>query len=419
MSEIPYRPFPSPDNGIPKGGNSSGVAEATQSPVEVRKESATQAMWRRRPPEITARIDESFASTVKSEYGVLTGENKYLYTDTGVEYYGVAGVRSDELVKIFLSEADTPVPVLDAGAGNGMFSSELNKAYGERLSLHDISATDFRSEQDRTQWTASEYRTGNVEHLQDYYPPNSFGLEFSRLTITHTVDPLGTLSLLYDALQNGGIMAIDGFKIHGIDRPSAVIHALQAKGYEVAATYTYKLQGNELVEDKIGSLVIRKTADHPALDFPVDYNGLTSENPDDRRAKYAANPEAIATSPSTSPTPPEIQRYFSLMREIYPFLKEIPDDKYNDQLFVRCFGKESIFANTDAFPGTLSVLNAEWQNRLSLAESSDEFTDRLSLMREVTPLIPRVLELYAEQYIKKPKDDFKKELRERAHLPIT
>ncbi|MCH9632683.1 MAG: hypothetical protein S4CHLAM6_10210 [Chlamydiae bacterium] len=127
----------------------------------------------------------------------------------------------------------TDIRVLDIGTGNGLFIKNLNEAYGiSWKNLCGISAKDYRLQLPETTTVPDvSYRIQNIETIE-VNNFNKFDLIFSSHCFNYLYDPIGTLSLVFELLNENGSLFIDslGVSIYFLEK---LVKILKRHDYRV------------------------------------------------------------------------------------------------------------------------------------------------------------------------------------------
>ncbi len=307
-----------------KRGFETRVLRRTEHPT-------TQHLWQERPPELQDRIAKVFSTMNPDTVSgfIWHGSEKY--------YFGSKGkVSAQDVVLAIINEKPSgPIDVLDIGPGTGKFIEWLNHTYNHsrsdspKLIPHAIGAhTYWRSPQELA---VIGMKIGNAENLLQYFAPNSMDVVVSQMTFMHLVDRLGTLAQAYEVLKPGGVLMVDELESPGLEgQQPALVNYLNSHGYQVAATYDYRIYGEEVRPCRFNSLVIRKTK--PFLELPIKYNGLTKYSGLTKgRAQYALT--APLTTASEVKLSAKMVEFLGLMRQVYG---SWVDEKgyYEDEIFI-------------------------------------------------------------------------------------
>lgn len=237
-------------------------------------------LWTTRPQSIVARI-------IKNSENEMKRQPHYL--ETGAQEYSFGPgqkINTDEIVETILREKkeDESIDILDVGTGDGAMPLEGYKRFGkrhEKIKFHGISLHNYRNTFYAEKSNENiDYQVGDAERIftfprngttEPLFREESLDAIVSRMTMRHLVDPLGTITQLYEALKPNGLLVLDQFNLPGLENSlPELIGYLQKGGYQIVSNYNYNSQGNKINISGINTFILRKT--HPHLAIPVRYD---------------------------------------------------------------------------------------------------------------------------------------------------
>ncbi len=213
-----------------------------------------------RPLTVLEKINEKFEHAQKIEHYPVQLQEVYEFGFSSRN----CGLTSEDFLSYMKRNCfSKPWKVLDVGAGSGNFINGIMQWNG-LIEATGISASDLRSSQPKK----GNYLLGNAELILEHpeLKHQRFSGIVSAYTMMHLVDPLGTLSQLYEMLEPGGVLCVDSFTCYGLNGYlTSIIEFLNKQGYHISCG----LSDEDNSKGKFLFLFIEKTNDH--LNFPVKY----------------------------------------------------------------------------------------------------------------------------------------------------
>ena len=201
-----------PLNKIIPGGKTSVVSttEVVSSNVKT-----TSSLISERSTQLTDQINSDFGELSSEE--IVGGHINGYLTEGEINNYNYQNLSAIDIVKGSVADKTSlqPIKILDIGAAKGGFLKNIQQTFGNKVELYGLSANDYRTPNNLL--TGINYKIGNAENLSSIYPSNSFDIITSKVTVGHFDDPLGAIQQMYDSLKSGGILAVDGFNLPGLE----------------------------------------------------------------------------------------------------------------------------------------------------------------------------------------------------------
>jgi ubiquinone/menaquinone biosynthesis C-methylase UbiE len=363
----------------------------------------TTALWTKRPAEVTRAIADTWDSM--DHFELPSG---YLYIGRGAYMFGNAAIVStDMVIDSLLTEAKPadPLQILDVGTGNGLFLKTIKHRLRDKVEVYGMTAHDYRDSKNKSIMRGLDYKIANAEQLLENYPPNSFDLIVSNKTMRHLIDPLGDMAQMYEALKPNGVLAVDKFKVNGInDDLKAFIDYLSQQGYAVVADYEYEFEADKMRPANISTLLIRKTHEH--LRLPIEYSGLT----DDGKANYILNIENIDPAERLFPLPETLESLRAKIAKQYPNKEN--RELYENMLFAEVLiGIKTLEGDLDSY--TDKILE-RWNTLCKDGKGMNG--EELWLAEEIRGLIPDGISDFVSSY--RNKDRFIEEVNSKLNISI-
>lgn len=235
------------------------------------------------PQQVAEMIESRFFEISRKTTMPVIGQENYNF---------VLPFDAHSLINLFADyHTSKPLLILDIGTGNGLFLDEISRIFGNRIIAMGLSAADYRTSSSK--WPDENYVVGNAETMikKGLFEKSHFHLIFSSLTFLYFVDPLSALCQVYERLQPGGVLCVDGITLLGLNGYLLkLVDYLNSAGYQIAAAFT----GADNREGNISSLVIQKT--HPHLNLPVIYDDQPIV-PGDNKCRYKIDHRFIPIIP--------------------------------------------------------------------------------------------------------------------------
>ncbi len=283
----------------PAASSASGSVASTLQKAAQSPSNATTLDYSSRPSWLQDTISSNFDRLIKEEAPYLAeGADYYVFCDCENALGRGATqdflkVDSNTIVDIAAKRKGGPsqVNVLDLGAGSGACGQKLLQQGYKAVS---VSANAYQNPSDT-------YIRQDVERLFEFrgnadgrvpIKRGKYDVVLSRMTFIHLSDPGGAVQQAYEALAEGGVLAVDSLLLYGLSKGehAAMVSHLRAQGYPIYAGayaglhHTKSNRGFLQPRDGLNCVIIRKSAEHPTLDLPLKYH--RRDPGDERRTSY-------------------------------------------------------------------------------------------------------------------------------------
>lgn len=245
------------------------IPPAAAAPILLKKDGfeifSTCALYQNRSKELLDTIRERFRQAQEGTWYKNNGNPQY-YLELKGTY-----INSDELLDKIAAKNTT---LLDLGTGNGEFVVHAGEKFGVRAV--GISATDFRTDDQKSKMPHHQYVLGNVETLSLWFQ-GQFNIIMASWLFLHLTDPLGTLEEIYDShLEVGGYLIVHKMYIHCGDKKNAVqfteelVHYLNREGNCRAAAGIKTCENVGLLCGQCDFFFLQKLNNKP-LNLPIRF----------------------------------------------------------------------------------------------------------------------------------------------------
>lgn len=337
-------------------------------------------LWMKRPQQIQQAINLLWSNEDHSKPPPKT----YIFEGEYGKYtFGEASsIESSTIIASLIKEGhQKPIQCLDIGTALGGFLLATQKQFGRDVSLHGISAHEYR--QKTHDLDGFDYKIADAENLLKTYPANSVDLIVSKSTILHFIDPLGAIAQMYEALKPDGILALDRFYIPGIENSfPAIIAYLNTQGYRIAAEYSYDIKGEQMKPTACKTLIIRKT--HPHFKLPIEY--ITPSDAKQSKAEYSLL-NNIDLPLLSFPLPEKLIAAKNKLFQLYPNTK--PEDR--DRLFQTFTLRNLPFNGGTTY--ILSCILSDWDNQIKNMDPQ-----KRAVAHEIRQLLAEGVPAWINQY---------------------